>query len=292
MRGGTHVVRADIAAYLQAVVDLNAYARLICMRIMQRIASGVIAVALAITFVAAGFAVCTLPFVTHALSSSFSRDDVSPFDRAQLTVAAEAMRDFSFGAHDELALYQTVFGLNAEYRDAHADALAGDLVGFPKLDAVSNTSDLDQLKGVFAHASELYCLSPAAVAHLDDCYALVASARPALVVAFVVAVAGVVFVGKAWGRRVLGAVLLAAGSVVLGAFMVLGAWALVDFNGFFTSFHQLFFSQGNWQFPYDSLMICALPTEFWMGMGGVWLATSFLCAVASVVGGCLLRRKS
>ena len=49
------------------------------------------------------------------------------------------------------------------------------------------------------------------------------------------------------------------GIIVLVAFVALGVWAIVDFNGFFTAFHQAFFAQqGNWAFPYDSLLICAL----------------------------------
>ncbi len=82
-----------------------------------------------------------------------------------------------------------------------------------------------------------------------------------------------------------GVVLVAAGTVVLVAFAGLGIWAAVNFAGFFAAFHGLFFSQGNWTFPYDSLLICSLPTEFWMGMGAIWLLVSVLASVLSIVVG-------
>ena len=88
----------------------------------------------------------------------------------------------------------------------------------------------------------------------------------------------------------MGIMLRVGGIVVLAAFAALGIWALVDFNGFFSAFHGVFFSQGNWTFAYDSLLICALPTAFWMGMGILWLVVSVvLCAICIMVGGRLLR---
>ena len=76
---------------------------------------------------------------------------------------------------------------------------------------------------------------------------------------------------------------------LLVAFIALGAWAVIDFNGLFATFHSVFFSQGNWTFPYDSLLICALPTAFWMGMGVVWLATSAVISILSILIGKRLR---
>ena len=84
--------------------------------------------------------------------------------------------------------------------------------------------------------------------------------------------------------------LLGAGIIVLVAFVGLGAWAAISFDSFFTTFHSLFFSQGNWTFPYDSLLICALPTEFWMGMGVVWLAVSFAVSILSIIIGRRLKK--
>ena len=50
------------------------------------------------------------------------------------------------------------------------------------------------------------------------------------------------------------------------------------------------FSQGNWMFYVDSLLICSLPTEFWMGMGVCWLVTSIAASTTSVLAGWRLRK--
>ena len=39
---------------------------------------------------------------------------------------------------------------------------------------------------------------------------------------------------------------------------------LFAFNSSFTAFHELFFPQGNWQFPSDSLLIQTFPLSFFI----------------------------
>lgn len=259
------------------------------MNVLKNIVYAVTAVAFAIVLVAAGFAACLLPPVTQGLSSMFARDDISPFSRAQLVQVADATREFSFGSHDEAALYQAIYKIDAEYQDSIASAGGVVAADFPKLDRVSSMTSLPQLRSAFEGASELYCYSANTVAHLDDCYALVSRAFPFLVVAAAIALVGLVFTGVFGRRRQVGSVIFAAGIMVIVAFVGLGVWAAVDFNGFFRIFHQLFFSQGNWEFPFDSLLICSLPTEFWMGMGVVWLAVSLIVSILSIVIGKRLR---
>ena len=62
-------------------------------------------------------------------------------------------------------------------------------------------------------------------------------------------------------------------------------FALIDFNAFFRMFHQLFFSQGNWELPYDSLLICVLPEAFWASMGVVWFVVALVLSVVSALVG-------
>lgn len=260
------------------------------MRVVRGIVAALTAVALSLAFVAAGLAVCMLPPVTQGLSSIFAKDGVSPFSRAQLVQVADATRDFSFGAHDERDLYRVIYQVDTDYQKTLADAGGTVPSDFPKLDSVSDLTSLSQLKSAFSGASELYCYSENTVAHLDDCYRLVSTAFPVLVVVIAVAIVGLVFTGVVGRKRMVGGVLMAAGIVVLVAFVVLGIWAAVDFSGFFRLFHQLFFSQGNWEFPYDSLLICALPTEFWMGMGVIWLVVAVVLSALSILVGRKLQR--
>ena len=267
-------------------------ATLLAMALVRNIVNVVTAIALAALFVLAGLAACLAPPVTHGLSSVFARDDLNPLDRNQLVRVADETRDYSFGAHDELALYQVIYDVDTEYRDnVGFSASASTSTGFPRLDLVSDRNSLPQLKSAFAGASELYCYSEETVSHLDDCYNLVRASVPWAIAIAIIAFAGLVFTGVTGGPRRTHAVLIAAGALVIAAFAALGIWAIVDFAGLFAAFHSLFFSAGSWVFPYDSLLICALPTEFWMGMGAVWLATSVLLSILSLIIGFKLRRR-
>ena len=260
------------------------------MKVVRGIVAAITAVALAVTFVAAGFAVCILPPVTQGLSHLFAKDDLSPYDRTQLVQVADATRDFSFGSHDERAMYRVIYQVCEEYRQKIIDAGGVMSPDFPKLDRVSDLTSLPQLRSAFAGASELYCYSENTIKHLDDCYNLVARAFPVLVIAAAVAIVGLVFVGVTGRKRAVGSVVFSAGVIVVVVFVGLGVWAAIDFNGFFTRFHELFFSQGNWEFPYDSLLICSLPTEFWMGMGAVWLGVAIVVSLLAIFVGRKLKR--
>lgn len=260
------------------------------MKVTKVIASTIATIALAVTFVGVGFFACIAPPVTHVLANFFSNDALSPFDRTQLVQVADATRDYSFGNHDKGDLFRTIYQVNIQYRQEVIMAGGSMPEMFPSLDVVTDANDVKQLGSAFAGASELYCYSTDTVSHLDDCYAIERTAFIALAVAAILAVAGLIACGVAGRKRQVGNVVMASGIVVLVAFVALGAWAIVDFNALFTTFHRLFFSQGNWTFPYDSLLICALPTEFWIGMGAVWLVASALVSILSIAIGVRLRK--
>ena len=250
------------------------------------------ALALAVAFVAAGFAACLAPPVTHALAGAFVRADISPFSHDQLVEVADATREFSFGNHDLEQLYRTIYDIDRQYADKLSPSELAKLQGFPKLVALSGHGDLEQLQLAFEDVSQLYAYDEQTISHLDDCYKLLVNVRPGLIIAAVLAVAGLIAVGVRGGRKMLGAVLMGAGIAVVAALVALGVWALIDFNGFFTAFHQAFFAQqGNWTFPYDSLLICSLPEAFWMGMGVVWLVVALALSAASVLVGNRLRKE-
>jgi len=50
----------------------------------------------------------------------------------------------------------------------------------------------------------------------------------------------------------------------LGIVLLIGLVGLLSFNFAFDIFHEIFFPQGNWQFPADSAMIIMFPIEFFM----------------------------
>ena len=84
--------------------------------------------------------------------------------------------------------------------------------------------------------------------------------------------------------------LTGAGWVVIIAFMALVIWALLSFNDLFSTLHGLFFSEGSWTFPYDSLLITMYPLNFWIGMGVVWLVTTLVLSLLCVFIGAKLRK--
>jgi len=57
-----------------------------------------------------------------------------------------------------------------------------------------------------------------------------------------------------------------AGITTISVLLLLVILSLFAFNGLFTSFHQIFFPQGNWIFANDSLLITTFPTQFFIKM--------------------------
>jgi integral membrane protein (TIGR01906 family) len=53
------------------------------------------------------------------------------------------------------------------------------------------------------------------------------------------------------------------GIATLGLLAFLGFFAVTSFDWFFTTFHEVFFPQGNWQFPAGDHMITMFPDGFW-----------------------------
>ena len=262
------------------------------MKAIRVIVALVTTIMLSFAIIGAGFCVCATSPVTHGLSWVFSDDGASPFDRNQLAKVADATRDYSFGKHDLLSLYQAIYEVDMEYHDSVGySASATTSTGFPKVTQVTDKTSLTQLRDAFDGASEIYCYSQDAISHLDDCYAIARFAYPMIIAAAIIALAGLFFTGITGKRRRLGGVFLAAGILVIALFIALAVWAIMDFQGFFTAFHSVFFAKGNWTFPSNSLLICALPAAFWAGMGAVWLLVSFLLSIIFLLVGVKLVRK-
>ncbi len=239
---------------------------------LNRLAGGVAVAALAITLVAAGFAACAaFPQTTRLLSETFSGSDNpdTPFSHDDLVTAALVTRDYTVESNDREAVFAMLHDINENAGTRYADADAEEL----------------------AEANEKYTLTADALSHLDDVYGVVAVARVVFVVIALLAMAACAHVAVRRGRQALGGVLLAAGGIVLAAFLALAIWVAVDFNGFFAAFHSLFFASGTWTFSWDSLLITMYPTAFWMGMGAIWLAVTGLLSILAIAIGSVLRRR-
>lgn len=232
----------------------------------------VASIALALTFVGAGFAACAaFPQTTEMLASAYAGlgNPDTPFSHDDLVSAAVVTRDYTVGSNDREAVFAMLHDINANAQTRYA------------------TAD----EAALGAAPDVYTLTSDALTHLDDVYRVVVGARIALIIIALLAVAACAHVGVRTGRRALGSVFIAAGSAVIAVFALLAIWVIVDFNGFFAAFHSLFFASGSWTFSYESLLITMYPPEFWMGMGGVWLAATASLSILAIVVGAILRHR-
>ena len=75
--------------------------------------------------------------------------------------------------------------------------------------------------------------------------------------------------------------LLAAGISCLALPLIGGVFIYFFFDPTFVFFHEVFFPQGNWEFPSDTLIISTFPGHYWQ-MAGLLLMVFFM------IGGCIL----
>ncbi len=129
-----------------------------------------------------------------------------------------------------------------------------------------------------------------AVAHLDDVAGALSFAR---MLASLSAALLAVWLSWSLARRRSAAIrdsfntgALLTAMVVL----VLGVFALFDFERFFTGFHAALFDAGTWMFPEGTLLIALFPERFWVAMATLWgllglLGALLLWGVGANVGG-------
>lgn len=110
----------------------------------------------------------------------------------------------------------------------------------------------------------------AAVSHLVDVAGVLTAARRATLATAVALVIALVFALRR-RRTAEIAASLKWGAVCSAGFVGMAlVFALTDFSAFFTAFHGLFFAQGTWTFPSDSLLIRLFPEAFWVTSGVAW----------------------
>lgn len=263
---------------------------------------------LAVALLAAGFGVCCLPVTTQVLSRAVSNAADAPYTPEQLTALAQATRDFTVDDYG-----RATFG-DAGAEQALANALlqaaqAASAEGSPVADrwgaaarlAVANaeagTPVATAMFEELADVSDRYALDANAVSHLQDCNKLIRSVVPwlwACAGASLLVLAALHLANKRNPRcaRTAARICTAAPIALIAVFTACATWSAIDFYGFFSAFHHVFFPQGNWTFSIDSLLICMYPLNFWMGMAIVWAAATLICCTASLTLGAKLRKKA
>ncbi|WP_417216989.1 TIGR01906 family membrane protein [Arthrobacter sp.] len=104
------------------------------------------------------------------------------------------------------------------------------------------------------------------VSHMADVKAVIGITYAAGIVMAVLAVIICLYLGRRYAGGIRRAFF--AGSVItLVAMIALTVLAVLNFETFFTDFHELFFAQGNWTFHANDTLIRLYPTQFWMDAG-------------------------
>ena len=214
-----------------------------------------------VMIIAAGFGVCVIPKTTESLASWTDRNlyEGCPFTTDQIVRAAVATEDYTMFSNDYTKVMDVIRAINVEAGTPAAALSVNELVKAP----------------------DIYTLTPDALSHLDDCFAVVNVARAFIIVFAVVGVvlSILLLVKRTDGRRSLARALHWSAGLLALIFVALAVLAIIDFDGFFTVFHNVFFPQGNWMFSSTSLLITMYPEQFWMGMGIIWVVSSLLAGL-------------
>ncbi|OMH31399.1 TIGR01906 family membrane protein [Tersicoccus sp. Bi-70] len=125
-------------------------------------------------------------------------------------------------------------------------------------------------------------LTEGEVSHMVDVKNVIGITYIAAAVLAVLALIAVIYLAK----RYLGGVRrgLFAGSVItLVVIIALGVFAVIDWSLFFTTFHRVLFSQGNWTFYENDALIRLFPSQFWVDsgivIGGIVLIVSLVTLI-------------
>jgi|GEM_PF-2128859 len=84
---------------------------------------------------------------------------------------------------------------------------------------------------------------------------------------------------------------LYGGAATLAIVLLLALSSLFDFSSFWTAFHHVLFPQGNWTFPYDSVLITLFPEEFFQNFARQVLLAAGAFSLIAMLAARTLRRK-
>ncbi|WP_251198097.1 DUF1461 domain-containing protein [Anaerotardibacter muris] len=252
-------------------------------RSLDIVIAALTALLLAFGLFGSGLVACMLPQTTQLLGDNFSGWNDATYPQETMEELAEAVRSFSIEDTGRQALEDAVAGALAE----HYPEISASLNRGGELDGANQNVGGNLFAGGLGigNVISVYTLPASAVDHLQDCIPIFVTSRIAIILSLVFALLGVVLLIIRRRRKLAGWVLFVTPLVVIATIAALGIWAFVDFDSLFTALHGLFFANGTWIFPADSLLITLFPEAFWMGMGVVWVFISILaCLVVCLIG--------
>ena len=162
--------------------------------------------------------------------------------------------------------------------------------GFPPSERFNPVERL-RMSAVKTDAGEV-ALKPDEVQHLVDVKGVVDGFFRAYNIALLLAPLSAILLWNAGRRREICTCLRQGVWIVAGLGLLVLVSSLIDFDMFFTRFHQVFFKPGTWVFYEEDTLIQLYPLPFWIDI--VWkLAVAILAGSAIVyVGSIALERAS
>ncbi|MBI1276975.1 MAG: TIGR01906 family membrane protein [Anaerolineaceae bacterium] len=83
-------------------------------------------------------------------------------------------------------------------------------------------------------------------------------------------------------RKALWSALLNGSRLTIGIILAIVIIAVTSWDTFFTTFHQLFFAGGTWQFEYSDTLIRLFPEQFWFDASLIIGGATLLVALATM----------
>lgn len=239
-----------------------------------------------------GLMIAMLPLSTSVIGANYANWEDDAYPKQTMEQLGSLARAFAFsGKHaDDLAeaewqAFQANNAALAEQVPVSQDAPAAD-----KVAAAFDFARTDP--HVSERTVESYLLNASAIEHLADCTRLFDAGRILFAAAAMGAVAAGAYLYRRGGHRMLARALMGASSAIFIIVSVALVWALLDFNQLFSTFHALFFAEGTWTFPSDSLLIQLFPSAFWAAMLGLWVICSLVLSAVVLAAGILMQRKT
>ncbi|MET1036142.1 MAG: TIGR01906 family membrane protein [Arthrobacter sp.] len=146
------------------------------------------------------------------------------------------------------------------------------------VDYLNNAAGADYLGGLVDGSGNPLLLNTE-VAHMADVKAVVAATFLAGLILLLGALAACAYLARRYAggvRRALFSGTVAALVLIAG----LGVLAALNWQAFFSGFHQVFFAEGTWTFRIDDTLIRLYPPQFWIDAG---LAVAVLVLAAALV---------
>lgn len=236
---------------------------------------------------------------TESLSYLCSEFDVSPYQKNDLVSLAVETRNYTVESYgrdgsDEAArenLAEVI--LNAARSSSSADSPTFDRWDGRAISVVEGSAGEDALTAVYElyEAGPGYSFDSEVFDHLDDVNSLISRLWFPMLGITGIAAFFLMYGIYSYGYGSAANPLLRSGIATLVILLIFALLCIFDFDGFFAALHALFFAEGSWTFPADSLLIEMYPESFWIGMGIVWLGISSLLGACSIIFGVIMRRR-